>query len=78
MGYGIKKLQINAVIEDDKVSTDDLEEQIVGFEDFVSPFYAPSLINKLFLSQIHQSYAPYQKRQFCFFLKKNHQSFASF
>jgi len=38
VGYGIKKLQINAVIEDDKVSTDDLEEQIVGFEDFVSPF----------------------------------------
>merc|ERR1711893_210016 len=34
-GYGIKKLVINCVIEDDKVSTDDLEEQIVGFEDFV-------------------------------------------
>ena len=36
MGYGIKKLQINAVIEDDKVSTDDLEEKITEFEDYVS------------------------------------------
>jgi len=35
VGYGIKKLQINCVIEDDKVSTDDLEENIVAFEDFV-------------------------------------------
>ena len=36
VGYGIKKLQINAVIEDDKISTDDLEEKITGFEDYVS------------------------------------------
>merc|ERR1711951_22772 len=35
IGYGIKKLQITCVIEDDKVMMDDLEEQIVGFEDFV-------------------------------------------
>jgi len=35
IGYGIKKLQITCVIEDDKVSTDDLEEQIVAFEDFI-------------------------------------------
>merc|ERR1712002_134863 len=33
--YGIKKLQINCVIEDDKVSTDFLEESICGFEDHV-------------------------------------------
>ena len=39
MGYGIKKLHINAVIEDDKVSVDDLEEKITGFEDFVSIFF---------------------------------------
>ena len=38
VGYGIKKLQINCVIEDAKVSTDDLEEKITGFEDFVSMF----------------------------------------
>lgn len=35
VGYGIKKLQINAVIEDDKVSTDDLEDKITAFEDLV-------------------------------------------
>jgi elongation factor 1-beta len=35
VGYGIKKLQITCVIEDDKVSMDDLEENIVAFEDFV-------------------------------------------
>lgn len=36
VGYGIKKLQISCVIEDDKVSTDDIEDKIVGFEDHVS------------------------------------------
>lgn len=35
VGYGIKKLQISAVIEDDKVSTDWLDEQITGFQDHV-------------------------------------------
>merc|ERR1711979_54332 len=35
IGYGIKKLQITTVIEDDKVSTDDLEDAIVAFEDYV-------------------------------------------
>ncbi|XP_022305056.2 elongation factor 1-beta-like [Crassostrea virginica] len=35
VGYGIRKLQINAVIEDDKISTDFLEEEITGFEDYV-------------------------------------------
>ena len=35
VGYGIKKLQINLVIEDDKVGTTDLEEEIAEFEDFV-------------------------------------------
>merc|ERR1711937_282381 len=35
IGYGIKKLQITCVIEDDKVSMDDLEEQIVGFDDYI-------------------------------------------
>lgn len=35
VGYGIKKLQIMCVIEDDKVSIDLLSEQIEGFEDVV-------------------------------------------
>ncbi|CAN9498278.1 unnamed protein product [Ophioblennius macclurei] len=35
VGYGIKKLQISCVVEDDKVGTDMLEEKIIEFEDFV-------------------------------------------
>lgn len=35
VGFGIKKLQINLVVEDDKVSLEELEEEIVGFEDYV-------------------------------------------
>ncbi|KAL2097031.1 hypothetical protein ACEWY4_006238 [Coilia grayii] len=36
VGYGIKKLQIACVVEDDKVGTDYLEEEITQFEDYVS------------------------------------------
>lgn len=36
VGYGIKKLQINCVVEDDKVGTDILEEEITKYEDYVS------------------------------------------
>jgi len=35
LAYTIKKLQISCVVEDDKVSTEDLEEKIVAFEDYV-------------------------------------------
>jgi elongation factor 1-beta len=35
VGFGIKKLQINLVIEDDKVSLDELQETIAEFEDYV-------------------------------------------
>jgi len=35
LAYGIKKLQISAVIEDDKVSVDELEEKITSFEDLI-------------------------------------------
>jgi len=35
VGYGIKKLQINLVVEDEKISTTDLQEEIEGFEDYV-------------------------------------------
>jgi len=35
LAYGIKKLQISCVIEDDKVSTDILEELITEFSDYV-------------------------------------------
>lgn len=36
VGYGIRKLQIACVVEDDKVGTDLLEEEITQFEDYVS------------------------------------------
>jgi elongation factor 1-beta len=35
VGYGINKLQIICVVEDDKVSIDLLQEEIQNFEDFV-------------------------------------------
>ena len=35
IGYGIKKLQINLVVEDEKISLDELQEEIQEFEDFV-------------------------------------------
>merc|ERR1712080_791351 len=35
VGFGIKKLQINLVVEDDKVSLDELQEEVDGFEDYV-------------------------------------------
>lgn len=35
VGYGVSKLQINLVIEDDKISLDELQEEIAEFEDFV-------------------------------------------
>ncbi|KAG8431692.1 hypothetical protein GDO86_020450 [Hymenochirus boettgeri] len=46
VGYGIKKLQIQCVVEDDKVGTDILEEEITKFEDYVSivPYPACSVL----------------------------------
>ncbi|GAA6020820.1 hypothetical protein JCM11491_004664 [Sporobolomyces phaffii] len=35
IGYGIKKLQMTIVVEDDLVSTDELQDQIADFEDYV-------------------------------------------
>ena len=35
LAYGIKKLQISCVMEDDNISTDFLEEEITKFEDYV-------------------------------------------
>ena len=35
VGYGISKLQINTVVEDEKVSIDELQQQIEGDEDHV-------------------------------------------
>ena len=35
VAYGVRKLQICCVVEDDKVGTDFLEESITAFEDYV-------------------------------------------
>jgi elongation factor 1-beta len=35
VGFGIKKLQINLVVEDEKVSLDDLQDKIAELEDYV-------------------------------------------
>jgi elongation factor 1-beta len=35
VGFGIKKLHINLVIEDEKISLSELEEEIQEFEDYV-------------------------------------------
>ena len=38
VGYGIKKLQVSCVIEDDKVGVDDLSDKITELEDYVQVF----------------------------------------
>jgi elongation factor 1-beta len=35
IGFGINKLQINIVVEDEKISVSDLEEEIQELEDYV-------------------------------------------
>ena len=35
VGFGIKKLRINLVVEDEKVGLEELQEQIDEFEDYV-------------------------------------------
>lgn len=45
VAFGVKKLQIMATIEDDKVSTVWLEQQIVALEDYVQSLDIVSLNN---------------------------------
>ncbi|KAK2596494.1 hypothetical protein N8I77_013382 [Diaporthe amygdali] len=35
VGYGVNKLEISLVVEDEKISLQDLEDEIAGFEDYV-------------------------------------------
>lgn len=35
IGYGIKKLQITLVVEDELISLDELQEKIAEFDDYV-------------------------------------------
>jgi len=47
VGFGIKKLQMTLVVEDDKVSLEELQEQIEEFDDYVqSTDIVLSLIKK--------------------------------
>ena len=43
VGYGINKWQLMCVVEDEKVSIDELCEQITEFEDFVQSCDAASM-----------------------------------
>lgn len=49
VGFGIKKLQINLVIEDDKVGLDDLQEEIAEFEDYVQSSDIVSSLSFMFI-----------------------------
>jgi translation elongation factor EF-1beta len=40
LAYGIHKLQISCVVEDDKVSVDWLQETLEGIDDYVSTVYS--------------------------------------
>ena len=46
VGYGIKKLQIQCIVEDDKVGTDMLEEQITAFDEYIQ-FMDVAAFNKI-------------------------------
>ena len=47
VGYGISKLQVTLVVEDEKVSIDDLQAQIEGDEDHVQSTDVVSQIRSL-------------------------------
>jgi translation elongation factor EF-1beta len=47
VGFGIKKLQINLVVEDEKVSLTDLQEMIEGDEDHVQSTDVVSLFRSI-------------------------------
>ena len=56
VGYGIKKLQINLVIEDELVSLDELQEKISGFEDYVQSTDIAAMQSKFYLWNTTLSY----------------------
>ena len=57
IGYGIKKLQINLVVEDEKVSVDELQEKIAEDEDHVQSSDVVSLafFSRLALELTHET-----------------------
>ena len=46
VGYGIKKLQITCVVEDDKIGTDFLEESITAHKELVRECMAPCSLSE--------------------------------
>lgn len=54
IAYGIFKLQVGCVIEDALISTDDLQEKIEAFEDFVQSVDI-AVFQKLWLLHNHYS-----------------------
>lgn len=50
VGFGIKKLQINLVVQDEKVSTLDLQEEIEGFDEYVQSSDVVSLMTAMGIS----------------------------
>jgi len=44
IAYGIMKLQITCVVEDEKVMMDDLEEKIMAFEELVQSVDIASMV----------------------------------
>lgn len=56
LAFGIHKLQISCVVEDDKVSVDWLVEEIEKIEDFVSYFHFYFAIPLPLLNNFHNYY----------------------
>lgn len=50
IGFGIKKLQMSVVVEDELVSVDELQEQIAEFEDYVQVRVVPPFLSSGFPS----------------------------
>jgi len=52
VGFGIKKLQINLIIEDDKISLAELEEEIAEIEEYVQ---STDIVSLSFHASIEQN-----------------------
>lgn len=62
VGFGIKKLQLTLVVEDEKISTQDLQDEIEGFEDYVQ---STDIVSSQCISKAHTKYANQMNRPQC-------------
>ena len=60
VGYGISKLQVNIVIEDEKVSVDDLQAKIEGDEDHVQSTDVVGLLFSIMISYALTLFSSYR------------------